>query len=318
MEEQWFSCCPWSSLNASKLEELKGLDRAKRAVLQFAKPDSGVHAILLYGPRGSGKTALAHQLISTWLGEEGSPAVQAFANGRSADVLLVEPIGPSRIINVKQVTASRGSDEKFEGVPISEFLRTGPLISQKKVVLIHDAERMNAMAANALLKSLEEPGPFAKFILLTGSVGSILPTILSRCVAVACELPGDEEAATLGIDADLWIFAGGAPGRAKLFQEHERLYRGLMQFAQTLRNRPQREALVAAESLRGLAEDLQKTHDLNARAANAETLELLGTAVRNFHPDWDAPLLIAEAHRRILGNANPAFVFDSLMTRILA
>jgi DNA polymerase-3 subunit delta' len=57
-----------------------------------------------------------------------------------------------------------------------------PFASERKVFVIHDAERMQAPSANALLKTLEEPPLDTTIILLTSQAREILPTILSRCI----------------------------------------------------------------------------------------------------------------------------------------
>lgn len=57
-----------------------------------------------------------------------------------------------------------------------------PLEGRMKICLIDECHRMNAAAANAFLKTLEEPGEGRHFILLTTQPGSLLPTILSRCL----------------------------------------------------------------------------------------------------------------------------------------
>ncbi len=299
----------------TNLDELNGLTGAKRAVLEFAKPDSGVHAVLFYGARGSGKRRLADYLTRCWLSgnDKEHPAAKSFENGRNADFLLVEPMGPSRIIRDLQITPPRNTvQSEFKGVTVLEFLRTPPLSSAKKVVMILDADRMNTSSANVLLKSLEEPHEYAKFILTTTTVGSLPPTILSRCSAIACELPDERH------DDPLWKLAEGAPGRYQEILEHEAIYRGLWQFAETLPKRRRMEALVAAESLKGIADSLQKATDSNARTANTETLELLAIALRHQHPDWHfARHETIETHRRVVGNGHAGMLFDALMTRIL-
>jgi DNA polymerase III delta' subunit len=61
-------------------------------------------------------------------------------------------------------------------------MEVSPVEGTAKVCLIDECHRMNAAAANAFLKSLEEPGAGRYFLLLTTQVGSLLPTILSRCL----------------------------------------------------------------------------------------------------------------------------------------
>lgn len=296
-------------------DELKGLTSAKRAVSEFSELTSGVHAVLLYGARGAGKHALADRLAKAWLSgsDDEHPAAKSFENGRNADFLVVEPMGPSRIIREIQLTPPKNATSSdFKGVTVLEFLRTPPLASAKKVVLIRDADRMNTSSANVLLKSLEEPHEYAKFILTTTTVGSLPPTILSRCSAVACELPDDRR------DDPLWKLAEGAPGRYEDFLKHEGVYRGIWQFAETLPKRNRAEALLAAESLKGIADALQKATDSNARTANADVLELLAIALRHQHPSWHfARQQMIESHRRVVGNGNAALVFDALMSSVL-
>lgn len=61
-------------------------------------------------------------------------------------------------------------------------MEVGPVEQRFKICIIDDAHRMNAAAANALLKTLEEPGEGRFFWLLTSQPGALLPTILSRCL----------------------------------------------------------------------------------------------------------------------------------------
>ncbi|MBC8065378.1 MAG: hypothetical protein H7Y17_11140 [Chlorobia bacterium] len=301
------------------MEALPGLTAAKRAVREFGQPDSAVHAVLFYGVRGAGKRGLAEELAKLWIsgGDFEGQAAKSFDHGRNADYLIVEPMGPSRIIRDPQITPPKKPpppSEEFKGVPITDFLRTAPLISSKKVILISDADRLNASAASALLKSLEEPASFAKFVLTTTSFRSLHPTIQSRCAAVVCEVPPDEAEGDT-----LWKLADGAPGRVEQFRKNESIYQAFWDLSTVLPARKKAEALKASESLRDLADALQKAEGLNARAANAEALELVGTALRHQYPAWHrARTEIAEAHRRIIGNGNAGFVFDLLMARILA
>lgn len=297
-----------------------GLGSAKRAIARFAQPDSGIHAVLLYGARGAGKSQLADALAAAWLNPnaDGTPsqATTSFENGRNPDVLRVDPFGAGRMILGRQISPSRGSEGNFDGISVIEFLRTAPIVSAHKVIILSEAERLHPAAANALLKTLEEPHPYAKFILMTSAVGSILPTVLSRCVAVACELPVASDRAGIEVPEELWELAQGAPGRAIRFGKNRAVFEALLSFARGLRTRKKREALGAGEEFKAIADGLQE--DQGVRAANAEALELLGTALAIYHPDWhEGRRQIAEAHRRILGNGNAGLTLDALFTSIL-
>ena len=79
-------------------------------------------------------------------------------------------------------------DENSEGLKIEIVremigqMRVSPIEGPYKVCVIEEAHRMNSAAANAFLKTLEEPGEGRFFILTTSQSGSILPTVLSRCI----------------------------------------------------------------------------------------------------------------------------------------
>ncbi len=102
------------------------------------------------------------------------PACRRVAERREPDVLWVEPTKKSRIISVDQVR-----DEILPRINQTAF--SG---GWKVVVLVH-ADRLNASAANAFLKTLEEPPARCLILLLTDRPESLLPTILSRCQRVA-------------------------------------------------------------------------------------------------------------------------------------
>jgi DNA polymerase III delta prime subunit len=296
------------------------LESAKRVVLGLAT-GSAVQSVLLYGMEGSGKRKLARILTKAWLCRNPSPdsgacgecqACLAFDRDRSADILWLEPTGPSRIIHLAAISPAEEKDE----YPLSaqHFLRTPPLSAKGKVVVIEDAERLNARAANSLLKTLEEPPSYGRFILLTVSVGSILPTILSRCLGVACEVPSDIS----GRESWALATAGGAPGRADELIDFQHVYRPIYDFALRLASRSREEALIAAEEFAGLADALQAARKTSSRAADAEALQVLAMAYGLASDNKpDSLLAIVEAHRRVLGNGNAGATFDALFATVL-
>ncbi len=315
-----------TSSTASRLEGLTGLEAAKKVIRTLAQGDKGVHAVLLYGSAGSGKGELAMALAEAWLclapGPDGADgtcrACGAFSRGNSPDVLLIEPTGPSRIIRLH--TIQEGGDPDTP-VPLLTFFRTMPLMSKHKVVVIHDVDRMNATTFNSLLKTLEEPSAHAKLVLTTESVGSLPPTILSRCLAVACELPTDSELKAIFPDAteDDLRLSEGAPGRLKGILANPEQYRKIASFARRLQGRKVGEALVASEEFKWICDGIGASEGEGARAANAEALNLLATYMaRDSRANPASSQLIVEAHRRIIGNGSAPIVFDALFARILA
>lgn len=137
---------------------------AKR-LLEAALTDGVAHAYLLHGPDGVGKTAAAFAFAAALLGDE--RRVEARSH---PDLYVLEPLG--EMIRIDDVRALRHD------------LHMRPFESEHRVYLVLDAHRMNEDAADALLKDLEEPPPYAVIVLVASELGPLPPTILSRCQLV--------------------------------------------------------------------------------------------------------------------------------------
>ncbi len=174
------------------------------------------HALLLGGPPGIGKQALAARLAA-WLlcqrpGEAGAcggcPACQWHAAGSHPDFRrLAPPEGKQQILveQVRELSARLSLKAHGEG---------------RKVAVIAPAEAMNPAAANSLLKTLEEPTDNTVLILVSDRPGRLMATIRSRCQPLRLPPPdpgqaGDWLAAQGVADPRLALeLAGGAPLRA--------------------------------------------------------------------------------------------------------
>ena len=290
----------------------------------MARGDSPVHAVLLYGAEGSGKTELSRILAKAWLctnpGEEGAcgecRTCAAFGRDRCADFQSLGPWGPSRLIKMHAVRdLPPEPTDPFLGIAILRFFNMPALMARTKVVILNEADRMNDKANNALLKTLEEPPPYGKLILTTTSVGQIPPTILSRCLALACELPLASELGDL-TEAES-LLSGGSPGIVKRIRSRPEVYDRLTQFAASLAGHELGAALALSDEFRDLCAEIGKADDLNTRAANTEGLKLLATALSKTGAPAAWIQATAEAHRRIQGNAGAGHVFDALFSAMV-
>ena len=146
------------------------------------------HAFLISGPRGCGKERLAARIVKMLdargggggggfdlFGEPVVEEVPPLDELAGEWVRIVRPQSKSRLIKVDQI---RDLEKCL-------YVASGP--TTWKVGIICDADRMKGMsskyeAANAFLKTLEEPPPRTLLLLLTANTGGLLPTVMSRCV----------------------------------------------------------------------------------------------------------------------------------------
>jgi DNA polymerase-3 subunit delta' len=162
---------PWLSGHWSFFMQRLGTDRL-------------AHALMIGGPAGSGKMNLASAMVARLLCREDQPracgqcrSCELLAGGAHPDYFEVTPEQDSEVIKVDQV---RGLIAK---------LNLTASISARKVAYIHPAESMHAAAANALLKSLEEPAGNTVLILVSNNPARLPATIRSRCQSISVAQP---------------------------------------------------------------------------------------------------------------------------------
>ena len=295
------------------------------------------HAVLIHGPAGAGHLALGLLLAQARLCEQPPPAGRGLPCGRCRachlvgtrvhpDLLIVIPdllrvqLGwvddedsklakadakPSKDIRVEQVRQAIAWSQQTSGR------------GQGKVMLLHPADALNGPAANALLKTLEEPPGQLRLLLTSADPERLLATVRSRCQRLRLDLPRADTAATwlqaqgVADPAELLRAAGGSPLEALAWAAE-----GLT--AAWLADLPRRVAAgdpspLAGRAIPRVVDLLQRlAHDLQVRAAggmpryfSAEQLPpppdlsalrqwqaaLLRTARHDEHP-WNAGLLI--------------------------
>lgn len=180
------------------------------------------HAYLFNGIDASGMRDTACALVqAVFCGNDDGcgtcPACRKLSGGNHPDLHVVRPDGA--FIKIDQIRE------------LQRELSYRPFEAPKKACIVEDAERMNPAAANAFLKTLEEPPGDAILILTTTHVDSVLPTILSRCQQLRFPpLPTETIAAHLlksGADEDsariAAALAGGSIERAQNLLENDGL-----------------------------------------------------------------------------------------------
>ncbi len=153
---------------------LPWLQRTEQRLFNLACQQQLHHAILFTGPVGIGKLRLAEQLARVLLCH--NPLEQG-ACGRCKSCLL-GAAGHHPDLLTLEVTSSISVDQVRA---ISQLMQNAPQQGGARVVVIPQADKMTESAANALLKTLEEPGQHSYLILCSAYAEQLMPTILSRC-----------------------------------------------------------------------------------------------------------------------------------------
>jgi DNA polymerase III subunit delta' len=287
-----FMLYPWTNFIEKKLQ---------------ARGDRLHHALLIHGPAGIGKLALAERFAQFLLCESpaGTPqpcgvcdACRWYLAGTHPDLRRLEPESMARRIaqddeaETPAPAALRGTKPSQE-IKVDQvrgldgFLNLRSHRGRRRVVLVHPAEAMNPNAANALLKALEEPQPGAHFILVSHRPARLLPTIRSRCAAVPLTVPeGGVALAWLkeqgAADAGAWLaFSGGAPLQALALAGDAGGAVARMLKALQTRDFGALEAAGGREELEALAEVLQRRAiDVAMRSLGGRERYGLGQASR--------------------------------------
>ena len=160
-----------------KLSEIIGQERVVDALRRSIAAGRVAHAYLFEGVAGCGRRTTALALIQTLFCSAAvhgdacgvCPSCRKMAAGTHPDIQRLEPLPDKRDITIEQVRE------------LQQALALRPFEAGRKACLIEPAERMSQGAANALLKTLEEPPGHAVMILLSTQADLLLPTIRSRC-----------------------------------------------------------------------------------------------------------------------------------------
>ncbi len=159
-----------------RFEDLIGQEQARRIVENALRSDRLHHAILLSGPRGTGKTTMA-RLIARAVNCGGRKdgvdpcgtcsACEAMARGEVIDVVEIDAASHTGVDGVREIVDGAGYR---------------PVMMACRVYIIDEVHMLSRAAFNALLKTLEEPPPHLRFLFATTEVEKVPLTVLSRCL----------------------------------------------------------------------------------------------------------------------------------------
>ncbi|MEO5692100.1 MAG: DNA polymerase III subunit delta' [Usitatibacter sp.] len=166
------------------------------------------HALLVHGPAGIGKTEFARAMGAGALCEsprEGlacgtCPSCHWFSQGNHPDYREVIPEAAAEEDEAAEAEPAKAEKARSLVIKIDQIRAVADFISLSthragyRVLVINPAEAMHPSAANALLKTLEEPPPGTLIVMVSHRIARLLPTIRSRCRLMALPLPLRAEA----------------------------------------------------------------------------------------------------------------------------
>lgn len=290
------------------------------------------HGWILTGKRGIGKAGFALQAARELVAEPGAQQPSAHP-----DIIVLEPLPATadeekkrdegkpfaikRNITVDQVRA------------MQQRLTTRPTLGSRRAIVIDPADDLEKSAANALLKSLEEPPAGSYFLLVTHRLGRLLPTIRSRCRVLQFPRLGDSDIdailqrevpqADQAARAAAVAAAGGSPGAALEFIELDlgAMHRLMLEIAQNgdpdferrgrlseaMGARPDRRRQLAAIDLARavLAERMEHIDRARIPALSDTHAELVKLAAQAPTFNFDAGLLVMEIGTLLASLAAP-------------
>ncbi|MDE0180057.1 MAG: DNA polymerase III subunit gamma/tau [Caldilineaceae bacterium] len=154
-------------------EDVVGQEHVTKTLLNALRDERVAHAYLFAGPRGTGKTSTARILAKALncLDDDARPCnrcslCSAINEGRLLDLIEIDAASNNSVDDIRELREKVG----FQ-----------PSEARYKVYIIDEVHMLSSSAFNALLKTLEEPPPYARFVLATTEPHRIPATVLSRC-----------------------------------------------------------------------------------------------------------------------------------------
>lgn len=242
-------------------ENIIGNETIKNILEENIKRNHITHSYLMVGIQGIGKKMIAKEYAKAILClNEDKPCNDCkscieFNTDNNPDFLCVEPEGNS--IKIEQVRK------------LQKQIQEKPVVSNRKVYIIDDADLMTKEAQNCLLKTLEEPPEFASIILIGTNENSFLTTIKSRCMILHFNRLEDVEVKKYleqnydekNITQGMLDIASGSIGRAINLKDKQEQYEKIEQLINSLDKKDLIDIVKSAEILYKSKDDINDMLD---------------------------------------------------------
>ncbi len=285
-----------------------GNDKIKQILINSIKQDKTSHSYLFIGNEGIGKKLIAKEFAKMILCSNenkycnGCKSCIEFDTDNNPDFKIIELDGNS--IKIEQ---------------IREFQRKvaeKPIISNKKVYIINDSDKMTTEAQNCLLKTLEEPPEFVTIILIGSNESAYLSTIKSRCMILHFDKIANEEIEkylkekyNVKIDSSIMIKAfEGSIGKAIELKEKQEQYK---QIEQIIFNIDKKDKI----DIINISDIIYKAKEEKFEILDYINVVLIELAKQNIK-FADCIQIVENTKRRLQSNANYDMCIDNMLFKI--
>lgn len=301
------------------------------------------HAMLFCGTDGVGKSLVAEALAAAILCHAPvhnqacghCKACRALAAGTHPDFFQIQPESETKAAPAIRIEAVRKLQEEIARIP---------LLSERRVVIMQEADKMNEAAANCLLKTIEEPSGQIVFILLTSRPSALLDTIISRCMRVEFGILQPEELVAIlhqqGIDeplaGKLASIADGSVSKALAMQDEELLnlqtqafdlasaagtlgVEQLLQLAKEMSSHSREKLIQWLGFLAMIYRDLLMLYSGRGLPLyNQSDIDRLSSLLNKYHPQELLQLLqlVQDYQKRLGSNVNTQLCLEGFLIRI--
>lgn len=289
-------------------ESILGNEKIKNSLIKSVNLNRYSHSYLFLGVQGIGKKMIAREFAKMILCEEKElycnkcKSCIEFNSGNNPDFEEIVPDGNN--IKIEQIRQ------------MQRKIVESPIISNKKVYILDDADTLTREAQNCLLKTLEEPPEFANIILIGSNESSFLSTIKSRCTILKFDSIKDEVIERYlkekynmqTVPKSVVEASGGSIGRAEILKDKQELYEQVSNVINNLENEDLVDTLKKAEII-------YKSQEEKKEVLEYINILLLKKAKENIKY-LNSISIVEETKKRLKANSNYNMTIDNMIMTI--